>query len=343
MAAPFSTTSGLFQLLSNYLHESMLALEIIGAVALTWSLGIPVVPALRCEHRIFGACWDGLLARLDALTWVHITNAAVLALLLMFTTAKLFSDYRRRRRINKILRIKRDRDILFVISSIPYGHNEDEGQGGFKDYFTWTTPQDGVEGVKRLLPLLLQIGVQPDQISVKFSEKVNDEELCRSNLFLIGGHQHNAITERFSRDNVPDGQTRPGAPSPMRLENNQILDSSGTAFKTELPKGVPVRDYGLVTRGINHYTDKPDGNLPCAVWSFEGVRHWGTLSGIDVLSAIALRKCSKKLVRRCPGLRQRIDKSGVVQFVTECNVDSEYDLNFEDRIVATFPPSKKSK
>lgn len=328
------------QTVDRNLHEIMLGLEVAASVLFAigqFSVKNCSVTALwvsfangrapRCEIDLSNS-WDANVV-------LHSLIAATLVALLFITTVRLFGVQRRQRRINSILRIKRDRGVLFVISSVPFGgHNTSES---FKDYFTWTTPQDGVEGVRRLLPLLFEIGVKPEQISVKFSEKVNDEELIRSNLFLIGGHEHNSITERFNRDSIPVGDRRAGHPTPMQLDQNQIIQKGSAPLATELRDGVPVRDFGLVTRGVNHYTVKPDGSRPCAVWSFEGVRHWGTLSGIDVLAAITSKKCSKRLARQCPGISSSLEDAPLIQFVTQCSVDKEYDLNFDDQIVSVYP------
>jgi hypothetical protein len=123
----------------------------------------------------------------------------------------------------------------------------------------------------------------------------------------------------------------------MKLDQNRIVLEGTKALATELRDGAPVRDFGLVTRGVNHYTLRPDGSAPCVVWSFEGVRHWGTLSGIDVLAAITSKKCSRRLAKRCPGIDRKTDDAPLIQFVTQCGVDTEYDLNFDDQIVAAYP------
>lgn len=305
------------ELLLHRLHEIMLTLEII-LLALFFS---PWVLSPRPM-----TIWDFLHLH-EAL---HIIMLLALVLLLALTVYKIASERYDRWRLNRILRINRRHNVLIVLSSIAF-HRPAEPLA-FKDYFPWTTPTDGVEGIKRLMPLFERIGIPHEKITFKFSEKVNDSDLEECNLFLIGGHEHNCIARKLNNSAANDS----GHSTSIVLERNQIrlpdLSIKETQWERKADGGnEPCRDYGLVTRGINRATRK-DGRRPCVMWAFEGVRHWGTLAGIDIVAQIAYNEHYRKLKRHCPALKQRPSSDAFVQFVVSCDVDAARDLDFAHQI-----------
>jgi hypothetical protein len=307
------------ELMLHRLHEIMLVLEII-------LLGLFFSPLLVSPRKI--TIWD----LLDPDEALHMAMLAAFVALLLLTTYKVISERYGRWRLNRILRINRRRKVLIVLSSVPFDP-PNQGQS-FKDYFNWTTPADGIEGVKRLMPLFERIGIPQEMVTFKFSEKVNDNELRECNLFLIGGHEHNSVARRLNDLTL-------GRAGVIVLKDNKIILPDSSIKETQWKKNQagtdePSLDYGLVTRGVNRFIS-PDGHRPCVMWAFEGVRHWGTLAGIDIVSRIAYRKPYKTLQRRCRALKYRPDNDRFVQFVVSCNVDSAHDIDFDHKIDYVAP------
>jgi hypothetical protein len=307
------------EMVLHRLHEIMLVLEI---TLLGLFFGPLVMSAELLTISVF------LHPELDQV--LHILMLFVLLLLLVLTVYKIASERYERWRLNQILRINRRRRVLIVLSSIAF-HPPDQARA-FKDYFPWTTPIDGVEGVKRLMPLLERIGIPQERITFKFSEKVNDSDLVDANLFLIGGHEHNCVARQLNNESS----------KLIVLEHNKINLPDQSFKVTEWKKSAtgvnePCRDYGLVTRSINRV--RKDGRQPCVMWAFEGVRHWGTLAGIDVLAQIAQ---NKELKRSCPALKQRPHSKEFVQFVVSCEVNAGLDQDFDHKIDYVPPYQRKS-
>jgi hypothetical protein len=317
----------LSQLIVERLHEIMLAVEII-LLAIFFAEPLKFIVAAVLGKRDIS--WPAI--EVDKL--LHALMLLLLLVLLVMTTFMVISESVDRRRVNSILQLNRHHGVTIVLSSIPFSANTAE----FKDYFLSTTPIDGVEGIKLLVPLLQRIGIGPEKITFKFSSRADIADLSMTNVFIIGGHQNNRVAKQLNYD-LPVHPNRP--PQKIRLADNKIHMRDGRIIETEFVEGLPHEDFGLVTRGPNRFSIRPGGGTPCVMWSFEGVRHWGTLSGIDLLAAIAQPGGFKELATHCPDLtRRKLAADEFVQFIARCKVDNQYDLNVDNKIF--FPRQSHS-
>lgn len=266
---------------------------------------------------------------------LHAAIAAILGLLMLVTLVKIVSDVTVRNRLRTILRVNMGYEVLIALSTIKFDEPKPSGtaadiigNNAFQEHFQWATASDGLVAIKRLVPLLEKIGMMTSQIHIRFSDHITRAELAKMNVFVIGGHQNNRIAAKLPPSTLERLQVIL-RDNKIRLPNNKLLD-------TVFINNDYVRDFGLVTRMANPFFEAGDGT-PCVFWLFEGVRQWGTRTGITLLSNIVTNAGRAKINRYCPELEKNAVAAGPVQFVSKCEASVDRDLDLLSNTEIIFP------
>jgi hypothetical protein len=181
--------------------------------------------------------------------------------LMSTTTAYAYRYLNQRRPLRQLYKFENGSDVIVIASSLPY---EDPDE-----YFNYTTAIDGVLCYKGLMDVFNILSFDSGKVKFYLSEGISDAAVLDKHIILVGGRENNQISEKFNQI----------AERRFYFDQNTIVDSQKIvpAIHPEIRNGEIVKDYCLITRTRNIFSNNPDD----VIITFEGIRHFGTIAGVE--------------------------------------------------------------